>query len=161
MAAEADSDVRDIEELCLRLLGHPHPEGPTSVELFARRLPELVAADLPLLPDWRLLGSALYSRTGRPTLVEVVVDAPNSFAELVGPFQDALAAMGWTVLEPTGPMHGGFVSADLGQGQRFAATGEARSCRSAEIVEMGGNGRPPQAGLGRSATSLANAAHAP
>ena len=29
MAAEVGSDERDIEELCLRLLGHPHPEGPT------------------------------------------------------------------------------------------------------------------------------------
>jgi hypothetical protein len=93
------------------------------VELFARRLPELVAADIPVLPDWRVLGSALYSRTGRPTLVETVIDAPNSFAELVGPFQHALALTGWTVLEPTGPMHGGFVSADLGEGRAFRRDG--------------------------------------
>jgi hypothetical protein len=123
VTADAYSDERDIEELCLRLLGHPHPEGPTSVELFARCLPELVAADIPVLPDWRVLGSALYSRTGRPTLVEVVIDAPNSFADLVGPFQNALAVTGWAVLEPTGPMHGGFVSADLGEGRAFRRDG--------------------------------------
>ncbi len=122
MAVEADSDERGIEELCLRLLGHPHPEGPTSVELFAHRLPEL-AADIPVPPDWRVLGSALYSRADRPTLLEVVIDAPNSFADLVGPFQNALAVMGWAVLEQTGPMHGGFVSADLGEGREFRRDG--------------------------------------
>jgi hypothetical protein len=124
MAGDDDSESRTLEELCARLLGRPHPDGPTKVDLFARRLPESIVADIPISPDWRVVGSALYSRRGRPTLMEAVIDAPNSFVELVAPFQTALSATGWTVLEPTGPMHGGFVSADSGEIRAFRRAGQ-------------------------------------
>jgi hypothetical protein len=117
-------DTGNLEELCVRLLGRFHPDGPTSVDLVVSQLPESIAADIPIAADWRVVGSALYSRRGRPTLLETVIDAPNSFAELVGPFQAALGATGWTVLEPTGPMHGGFVSADFGEGRVFRRDGQ-------------------------------------
>jgi hypothetical protein len=119
VSIEADSDGLGMQELCERLLAHPHPEGPTSVELFVRRLPEGLASDIAVLADWRVLGSALYTRAGRTTLLEAVIDAPNPFAEFVTPFERAVAASGWAALEPTGPMHGGFFSADLGEGRAF------------------------------------------
>jgi hypothetical protein len=111
--------MRDIEELCVRLLEHPHPDGPTEVRLLAGRLPESFAPDIPVPADWHVVGSALYSRGGRPTVMEAVVDAPHSFAELIAAFQSAVEAVGWTVLEPAGPMHGGFVSANVGEGRAF------------------------------------------
>jgi hypothetical protein len=122
--SQNDSESRTTEELCARLLHHPHPDGPTSVDLFVHRLPESIAADIPIAPDWRVLGSALYLRDGRPTRMEAVIDAPNAFADLAEPFQNALSATGWTVLEPSGPMHGGFVSADMGEGRAFRREGQ-------------------------------------
>ena len=123
MDSANDSERRTLEELCARLLRHPHPDGPTSVELFVHQLPASIAADIPISPDWRVLGSALYSRSGRPTLMEAVIDTPSSFAELVAPFQSALRATGWTIIEPAFPMHGGFVSADMGEGRAFRREG--------------------------------------
>jgi hypothetical protein len=119
MASDTPSDSRDIEALCMRLLEYPHPDGPTSVALNVRQLPDSIAADIPIPSDWRVVGSALYAQRGRPTRMEAVIDAPNSFADLVGPFQKALGASGWTVLDSSGPMHGGFVSSDLGESRRF------------------------------------------
>ena len=124
MTTENQSVGRDLEELCMRLLDHPHPDGPTSVDLLVGSLPESIAADIPTSPDWRVVGSALYSRGGRPTLMEAVVDAPNSFGELVGTFQRDCVAIGWSVLEPTGPMHGGFVAAEHGDGRAFRREGQ-------------------------------------
>ena len=124
MDSQNASDSRTMEELCARLLRHPHPEGPTSVDLFVHRLPESIAADIPISADWRVLGSALFSRGGRPTRMEAIIDAPTSFSEFIAPFQNALSATGWTVLEPSGPMHGGFVSADLGEGRAFQREGK-------------------------------------
>jgi hypothetical protein len=124
VTTENQSVGRDLEELCMRLLDHPHPDGPTSVDLLVGSLPESIAADVPTSPDWRVVGSALYSRGGRPTLMEAVIDAPNSFGEFVGPFQRDCVAIGWSVLEPTGPMHGGFVSAEQGDGRAFRREGQ-------------------------------------
>jgi hypothetical protein len=135
VSLDADSDGLGIQELCERLLAHPHPEGPTSVELLVRRLPEWLASDIALLSDWRLLGSALYTRAGRPTLLEAVIDAPSAFAEFVIPFEDAVVASGWAVLAPTGPMHGGFMSADLGEGRAF------RRGESGPVLSIRGIGR--------------------
>ena len=119
MASETASDSHDIEALCMRLLEYPHPDGPTSVALYVRQLPESIAADIPIPSDWRVLGSALYALRGRPTRMEAVIDAPNSFAEVLAPFQSALGASGWTVLDSIGPMHGGFVSSELGDSRQF------------------------------------------
>ena len=99
MASDTDSDSHGIEALCMRLLEYPHPDGPTSVAFSVRQLPESIAADIPIPSDWRVLGSALYSHRGRPARMEAVIDAPISFAELVAPFQRALNASGWSVLE--------------------------------------------------------------
>lgn len=124
MDSQDDLDSRTIEELCARLLRHPHPEGPTSVDLFLHGLPESITADVPTPPDWRILGSALFSRGGRPTRMEAVIDAPTSFSAFIAPFQSAVSATGWTVIKPSGPMHGGFVSANSGEGRAFQREGK-------------------------------------
>jgi len=63
--------------LAQRLLSHPHPEGQTSVELFVGQLPESLAVEIPLSLNSQLLGSALHSRRGQPTLVEALFDAES------------------------------------------------------------------------------------
>jgi hypothetical protein len=119
VASDSASDSHDLEALCMRLLKYPHPDGQTSVALYVRQLPGSMAAEIPIPPDWRVLGSALYTQRGRPTRMEAVIDAPDSFAELVALFQSDLGASGWTVLDSIGPMHAGFVSTDRGESRQF------------------------------------------
>lgn len=50
-------DTGNLEELCVRLLGRFHPDGPTSVDIFVSQLPESIAADIPIAADWRVVGA--------------------------------------------------------------------------------------------------------
>jgi hypothetical protein len=77
------SDADDLRELAQRLLSHPHPEGPTTIELFVQRLPD-AWGEIPSPPGSQLLGSALHLRRGRPTLIEAVYDADGDSATVFG-----------------------------------------------------------------------------
>ena len=73
MATDPISDER-MKQLAERLLLYPHPEGPTSVDLFLGRMPDALWGDIPLPAGSTLLGSVLRMRSGRPTLIEAVLD---------------------------------------------------------------------------------------
>ncbi|MDQ6880268.1 MAG: hypothetical protein M3082_21700, partial [Candidatus Dormibacteraeota bacterium] len=91
MTGGTGADAEVLRELAQRLLTHPHPEGPTSVELFLGRLPDSLALEIPLPPDSRLLGSALHSQRGRPTQMEAVLDVGRDAQEVVAAYERDLA----------------------------------------------------------------------
>jgi len=119
MTAESGSNDQGLRELAQRLLTHAHPEGPTSVEVLLRRLPESVAVEIPMPPGSHLLGSVLHSRQGRPTLMEAVFDSEREPHEVVTAYEPELAQRGWNAFEGFGGMHGGFVPGGMGEGRSF------------------------------------------
>lgn len=119
MTAKSGSDEQMLHDLAQRLLSHPHPEGPTSAELFLRRLPESLALELPLPPASKLLGGALHSRRQRPTFMEAVFDAERGPEEAVASYEKVLAEHGWSAFEQFGGMGGGFVAGGMGIGRSF------------------------------------------
>jgi hypothetical protein len=119
MAANSDEDARAIKELAERLLTHPHPEGPTSIELLMRRLPDKWPA-IPEISGARLLGSAVHTRRGRPTHIEAVYDAEGDSQAVLARCESVLTKNGWQVFQGFGGMHGGFVPGGLmGGGQSY------------------------------------------
>jgi hypothetical protein len=124
MAEDSALDDRTYRELAQRLLHHPHPDGPTSVDLFVGRLPDTQASQIPLPPDATLLGSALHSRSGRPFWMEAVLDGRAESTALLAGYESVLTASGWTPFENFGPMQGGFVSGEMGDGRAFRAGGQ-------------------------------------
>jgi hypothetical protein len=119
MPDDAASDEQTLQELAQRLLHHPHPDGPTSVELFVRRLPDAWPSELPLPAAATLIGSALYLRRGTPFWIEAVLDARDESSAFLAAYEDEVACRGWTATEDSGPMHGGFVSNEMGEGRVF------------------------------------------
>jgi hypothetical protein len=119
MLRETGSSEGKLKELAERLLTHPHPEGSTSVELFVGRLPESLSADLPLPSTVGIVGSALRSRRGRPTVLEVVTDLAGDPEEVISRYEQDLATAGWRAFERFGGMGGGFVPEGIGFGRSF------------------------------------------
>jgi len=113
------TDADDLRELAERLLTHPHPEGPITIELFVQRLPE-AWSEIPSPPGSRLLGSAFHSRRGRPTLIEAVYDADGDSASVFARCDKELTKSGWGVFQGFGPRPGGFMVAGfMGAGQSY------------------------------------------
>src|SRR2546428_5342541 len=101
-------DVGELKALAEKLMTHPHPEGPTSIELLVRRLPADWAA-IPIPPGTELLGSALHSRRGNPTQIEAIYKAEGDAQSVLGRYEVALKAGDWGVFAGYGGMHGGVV----------------------------------------------------
>lgn len=119
MTAQPGLDADLLRDLAQRLLTHPHPEGRTSAELFLRQFPKSLTVVIPTPPASRLLGGALHSRQGRPTLVEAVFDAEREPEEAVAAYERVLAEHGWNAFEQFGGMGGGFVPGGMGIGRAF------------------------------------------
>jgi len=119
MTAESGSDEQMLHDLAQRLLSHPNPDGPTSVELFLGRFPESLGLEIPMPPASTLLGVALHSRRQRPTLMEAVFDAEREPEEAVAVYERVLAGHGWNSFEQFGGMGGGFVPGGMGIGRAF------------------------------------------
>jgi hypothetical protein len=105
--------------LAQRLLHHPHPQGPTATELFVERLPDGLTPELPLPSGATLLGCLVRWRHGRPLSLEAVLDAPGDPAALLAGYEPELTRRGWSSFEDFGPMHGGFVSGEQGEGRMY------------------------------------------
>ncbi|HWO92924.1 MAG TPA: hypothetical protein VNP53_13250 [Methylomirabilota bacterium] len=105
-------DAEELKALAEKLMTHPHPEGPTSIELLLRRLPAEWGA-IPVPPGAELLGSALHSRRGRPALIEAIYSAEGDAQSVIGTYEAALKAGGWAVFSGFGGMPGGFVPGGL------------------------------------------------
>ena len=119
MDSGSRSEAEDLRDLAQRLLTHPHPEGPTSIEVFLRRLPD-VWRHIPAPPGARLLGSALHLRRGGPTLIEAVYDVDGDSQAVLAGFDRKLTESGWGVFQGFGPRPSGFMPAGLmGVGQSY------------------------------------------
>lgn len=101
-------DADEMKALAEKLMTHPHPEGPTSIELLLRRLPADWGA-IPAPPGAELLGSALHSRRGRPVLIEAIFTAEGDPQSNLNRYEAPLKESGWGVFSAFGGMHGGFV----------------------------------------------------
>src|ERR1700736_5707137 len=106
MAASSEPEARAIKELAERLLTHPHPEGPTSFELLVGRLPDSWGA-IPNIAGGRLLGSAVYTRRGRPTHIEAVYDTDGDSQAVLARCDGELTKNGWLVVQGFGGLDGG------------------------------------------------------
>jgi len=119
MTDSARSGEQNLLELAERLLTHPHPEGLTSAKLIVGRLPESLAVEIPLPPAAHLLGCALHSRGGRPTLLEAIFDAAGDPEKAMPEYERELAKAGWNAFEGFGGMGGGFVPEGIGVGRSY------------------------------------------
>src|SRR5258708_40234558 len=99
-------DAEELKALAEKLMTHPHPEGPTSIELLLRRLPAEWGA-VPFPPGAELLGCALHSRRGRPALIEAVYSAEGAPQSAGNRYEAAPKGSGWGVFAGLGGMHGG------------------------------------------------------
>ncbi len=118
-------DAEELKALAEKLMTHPHPEGPTSIELLLRRLPAEWGA-VPFPPGAELLGSALHSRRGRPVQIEAIYAAEGDPQSALNRYEAALKESGWGVFAGFGGMHGGFVPSGLAgvhQQYRYKAEG--------------------------------------
>jgi len=105
-------DAEELKALAEKLMTHPHPEGPTAIELLLRRLPGEWGA-VPFPPGAELLGSALHSRRGRPVQIEAIYAAEGDPQSALNRYEAALKESGWGVFAGFGGMHGGFVPSGL------------------------------------------------
>lgn len=105
-------DAEELKALAEKLMTHPHPEGPTSIELLLRSLPA-AWANTPTPPGAELMGSALHSRRRQPTQIEAIYVAEGDSQSVVSRYEAALREGGWGVFAGFGGMHGGFVPGGL------------------------------------------------
>src|SRR5260370_22984799 len=117
-------DAEEVKALAEKLMTHPHPEGPTSIELLLRRLPAEWGV-IPTPPGAQLLGSALYSRRGRSAQIEAIYVADGDGQAVVSSYEAALKAGGWAVFSGFGGMQGGFVPAGLAAAHQSYRQGDA------------------------------------
>lgn len=99
----------DLKELAQRLLSHPFPDGPASVEILVGRLPQSAAIDLPIPDGGRLLGSAAHTVDQRPMLVTAELAGEGSPNETLSSYELKLGQAGWSRFEGFGGPRGGFV----------------------------------------------------
>ena len=118
-----DSESEELKALAEKLMAHPHPEGPTSIELMLRRLPANWGA-IPSPPGAELLGSALHSRRGRPAQIEAIYIAEGDVQSVVSSYEAALQEGGWGVFAGFVGMHGGFVPGGLAGAHRSYRHGD-------------------------------------
>jgi hypothetical protein len=142
MTTHPTLDEPTLRELAERLLQHPHPDGPTSVELIVGALPDSLPATLPLPAGGRVIGSALYSRGDRRLSMSAVFDVRETPPVALTKYETELTRHGWTTPEDFRPMHGGFVSSETGewrsyreddQGPDLTAVVRARDGGSSEV----------------------------
>jgi hypothetical protein len=131
-------DAEGLKELAERLLTHPHPDGPTSVELFPGRLPG-AWGEVPAPTGARLLGSAMHMRRDRPAVVEAVFDGEADSMALIARYETELGRSGWNALEAFGGMHGGFMPGGMmGLGRAFRRGDEGPILMVSAIDREGG-----------------------
>ena len=120
--AAPDGSWRNLAE---RLLQHPHPGMlPTDVEVLLERLPDDVAADLPLPHGARLLGSARRTqKVDRQPHLEAVMDVDGEPAPIVIAYESQLIAQGWTRFDTPSPPRGLFQAVEAAS-QSFRRSGE-------------------------------------
>jgi hypothetical protein len=99
---------RQVRELASRLLTHPDPDGPVTVELLPIGYPDDLPPDLVDRTDLRFLGSAVRRRAGELTGVELAFEGPGEPTVVRQRYEAELIRLGWVHLEQMGPVRGGF-----------------------------------------------------
>ncbi len=107
LAPETERE-RQVRELASRLLTHPDPDGPVTVELLPVGYPDDLPADLVDRTDLRFLGSAVRRHAGELTGVELAFEGPGEPTLVLERYQAELLQVGWVRLEQMGPVRGGF-----------------------------------------------------
>src|SRR5438132_13386109 len=88
------SEAEEWKELAQKLMTHPHPEGPTSIDLFLGRMPDEWGA-VPLPPGARLSGGALHSRRRQPMQIEALFESDGGAKAVLSLHEGALTGVGW------------------------------------------------------------------
>jgi len=99
---------RQVRELASRLLTHPDPDGPVTVDLLPLGYPEDLPPDLVDRTDLRFLGSAVRRCAGELSGVELAFEGPGEPAFVLERYEAELLRVGWVRLENMGPVRGGF-----------------------------------------------------
>src|ERR1700736_5621864 len=105
------SDAEEWKELAQKLMTHPHPDGPTSIDLFLRQMPDDWGA-VPMPPAARLFGGALHSRRRQPMQIEAIFESDGDAKSVLNRYEAALSAVGGATVG-WGGTRGGFVPAGL------------------------------------------------
>lgn len=100
------NDAETVHELALRLLAPREFADPnwTPGELLVGQLPPDLAADMPVPPNSRVLGSLVRGRAH----VDIELDTDLSAEQVRGFYTERLTATGWRVVDPQWRMQGGF-----------------------------------------------------
>jgi hypothetical protein len=141
MTTHPTLDEPTLRELAERLLHHPHPDGPTSVELVVGGLPDSVPATLPLPAGARVSGSALYSRGDQRLSMSAVFDVPEALTVALTKCEAELTRHGWTTPEDFRPMHGGFVSSEMGEWRSYREGDQGPDLTAVVRARDGGRAR--------------------
>jgi hypothetical protein len=99
---------RQVHELASRLLTHPDPDGPVTVELLPIGYPDDLPPDLVDRTDLRFLGSAVRRRAGNLVAVEMAFEGPGEPDAVLSSYEASLVSLGWERLDQPHPMRGGF-----------------------------------------------------
>jgi len=105
---------RQLRELASRLLTHPDPDGPVTVDLILLGYPEEVPAELVDRTSLRLLGSVVRRRRGELSDVELVFEGGGEPSATLSSYEAELQRVGWERLEQMGPVRSGFESRGFG-----------------------------------------------
>ena len=105
---------RQVRELASRLLTHPDPDGPVTVELLPVGYPDELPTDLVDRTDLRFLGNPVRRRVGELTGVELAFDGPGEPAMVLERDESELLRLGWARREQMGPVRGGFEPRGIG-----------------------------------------------
>jgi hypothetical protein len=99
---------RQVRQLAGRLLTHPDPDGPLTVDLIPVGYPDDFPPELVDLTDLRFLGSAVRRRAGALVSVEMVFEGAGEPGAIIASYEASLVSRGWERLDQPDPIRGGF-----------------------------------------------------
>ena len=99
---------RQLRQLANRLLTHPDPSGPVTVDLLPVGYPEDLPPELVDRTELRFLGSLVRRRTGALVGAEMVFEGPGGPEVVIANYESVLIGLGWDRLDQPGPRGGGF-----------------------------------------------------
>jgi hypothetical protein len=99
---------RQVRQLAGRLLTHPDPDGPLTVDLIPVGYPDDFPPELVDLTDLRFLGSAVRRRAGALVSVEMVFEGSGAPEIVIASYEASLVSLGWERLDQPHSIRGGF-----------------------------------------------------
>jgi hypothetical protein len=99
---------RQLRQLASRLLTHPDPSGPVTVDLLPVGYPEDLPPELVDRTELRFLGSLVRRRAGALVGAELVFDGAGAREAVIENYETVMVGLGWERLDRPGPRGGGF-----------------------------------------------------